>query len=749
MAITFVLLVMAIIYLPVLLLVFLSFSNGLQYYVELFTNAHYMQAVGNTLLIAVVSSLIATIIATMAATGIIYLSKRGKALTMTLNQLPIVNADIVTSFSLVLLFVGLGMANFGLFKLILAHVLIALPFCLLTILPKIRQLDTNLIDAALDLGASPMKAFTSVIVPQLVPAMLQAFLLGFTLSLDDFVITQYNNSGVPTISTVVYGAISRRDIPNAFKALTAIIFVVILIVLVLMNVRSSRLASGKKLSKRVVAIITAVVILLAGGGIIPLIVNNLTPRSSVLKIYNWEDYISIPSDGEGRDLVAEFEAYYRELSGDKNFRVEYHTFTDNEELYSKIKTQRADYDLIFPSEYMVEKMRDENLLKTIDLTKLDADIVDGLDADILARTAAYTATDDANQVWAIPYMVGTVGIMYDTDIIDGMADKTGIDTAAFEEKLAEYGFGVLFGEGGTDAFKGHITMKKSARDSVGIAMLYAERERIRDSIAAHQEQDDAEFDNTELSNILNMQGDFQLSQARQVLEDQIRVMNPFYENDNGKKAFLDPRDTRFAYGLFWSCDAGLAIGENVDGDGEQKENLKFYAPYGTNLWTDNFAIPTYARNTDAAYAFMNFMLDPAQAISNIDYVGSQMAVSDEATIDGEVIIDGEVLTSIGDLKDYYGYDPDAEDGDFDFYNSYVNAVFPPDYALTYSAIMHNFDPVQETAVNDLMVSIQNKAAQLTENAGGGTHIIQWLFVALAGAGVVTAVVYCCTHRRPR
>ena len=116
MAITFVLLVMAIIYLPVLLLVFLSFSNGLQYYVELFTNAHYMQAVGNTLLIAVVASLIATIIATMAATGIIYLSKRGKALTMTLNQLPIVNADIVTSFSLVLLFVGLVMANFGLFK---------------------------------------------------------------------------------------------------------------------------------------------------------------------------------------------------------------------------------------------------------------------------------------------------------------------------------------------------------------------------------------------------------------------------------------------------------------------------------------------------------------------------------------------------------------------------------------------------------------------------------------------------------
>ena len=750
MAMIFVLLVLAIIYLPVLLLVFLSFSNGLQYYVELFTNDHYMQAVGNTLLIAVVSSLIATIIATMAATGIIYLSKRAKALTMTLNQLPVVNADIVTSFSLVLLFVGLGMANFGLFKLILAHVLIALPFCLLTILPKIRQLDTNLIDAALDLGASPMKAFTSVIVPQLVPAMLQAFLLGFTLSLDDFVITQYNNSGVLTISTVVYGAISRRDIPNAFKALTAIIFVVILIVLVLLNVRTNRLANGRKLSKRVIAIITAVVILLAGGGIIPLIVNNLTPRSSVLKIYNWEDYIAIPSDGEGRDLVAEFQDYYRKLSGDKNFRVEYHTFTDNEELYSKIKTQRADYDLIFPSEYMVEKMRDEKLLQPINLNELDADIVDGLDADILARTKAYTATGKDNQVWAIPYMVGTVGIMYDTDVIEGLADYTHIDTETFEMLLENIGFGVLFGETYTDPdtettyetsrFKKHITMKKSARDSVGVAMLYAERERIREILDNHP--DDTGFTDKELqelSDILNMQGEFTLDQARQVLLDQISVMDPYYENDNGKKAFLDPRDTRFAYGLFWSCDAGLAIGENVDSDGEQLENLKFYAPRGTNLWTDNFAIPTYAQNTDAAYAFMNFMLDPDNAADNIDYVGSQMAVATEDA-------DGE-LTAVGELKEEYGYDP--EEDDFYFDNSYVNAVFPPEYALNYSAIMHNFDPKQESAVNDLMVSIQNKAAQLTESMGSGTHIIQWTILALAAGGIITAVVYCCTHRRPR
>ena len=159
MGLTFVFLVMAIVYLPILLLVFLSFSDGLEFYVQLFTTTEYMTAVGNTLLIAVVASFIATIIATMAATGILYLGKRTRAITMAVNQLPVINADIVTSFSLVLLFVGLGMTNLGLLKLLLAHILIALPFCLLTILPKMRQLDANLIDAALDLGASPFKAF--------------------------------------------------------------------------------------------------------------------------------------------------------------------------------------------------------------------------------------------------------------------------------------------------------------------------------------------------------------------------------------------------------------------------------------------------------------------------------------------------------------------------------------------------------------------------------------------------------------
>jgi spermidine/putrescine transport system permease protein len=259
-ALSFVLLIIAVLYLPVLLLVVFSFSGNVisfsgefnftfDLYKDLFANTRIMTAVSNTLLIAVISSFIATIIAAMAAMGVLSMSRRGKAVTMSLNQLPIINADIVTSFSIVLFFVTLNIVNAGFFKLILAHTLIALPFAVLTIIPRIRQLDDNLIDAALDLGATPFTAFLTVVVPQLLPAMFNAFLLGFTLSLDDFVITQYNNDGVPTISTEIYGAISRREIPQEFRALTAIIFAVILVSLIVFNLTAGK--TGKKEAENV------------------------------------------------------------------------------------------------------------------------------------------------------------------------------------------------------------------------------------------------------------------------------------------------------------------------------------------------------------------------------------------------------------------------------------------------------------------------------------------------------------------
>ncbi|MBR4419129.1 MAG: extracellular solute-binding protein, partial [Clostridia bacterium] len=652
----------------------------------------------------------------------------------------------------------------------------ALPFCLLTILPKMRQLDANLIDAALDLGASPFKAFTSVIVPQLVPAMIQAFLLGFTLSLDDFVITQYNNSGVPTISTVIYGAISRRDIPDAFKALTTIIFIVILLVLVVMNFNAARVRKGIRLNKKVVAGILAGILLLTGIGVVPVIASNLTPRAMVLKVYNWEDYIET-------ELLDDFTEYYREkliADGVKNadkFRIEYHTFADNEELYSKINTQRADYDLIFPSEYMVEKMAQDGLLQTIDMTR----VTDELDAAIMDRTKPFTTVYDANnnpvaeQAWAIPYMIGTLGIMYDTRVIDSLEATTGISVEMFEEKLTQYGFGVLFGEGETDAYKGRITMKKSARDSIAIAMIYsAQKENnatglIDNAVYMNDDQYIAgNYDNSLLQDIINMNGAYNIEDARQVLMEQIRTMNPVYENDNGKKSFIDPNNDDFAYGLFWSCDAGLAMYELMEENAEDEDYvnpLRYYAPNGTNLWTDNFAIPTYAKNLDAAYEFINFMLDAENAAVNIDYVGSQMVAAGEAIDDmtgskpaldedGNQIFDenGDPVIEYGDYyvpEDLKNNIPDNEEGIFNPDINYACTVFPNADNLTYAAVMKNFDKAKEKAVTNLMVEVQNKAAQLTEDEVGSTNLFLIALLVLAIAAFIWWLVYALTHRRPR
>ena len=241
-----------------------------------------------------------------------------------------------------------------------------------------------------------------------------------------------------------------------------------------------------------------------------------------------------------------------------------------------------------------------------------------------------------------------------------------------------------------------------------------------------------------LEQILNMDGDYSIDAAREVLMEQIRIMHPVYENDNGKKSFIDPNDDSFAYGLFWSCDAGIAMWEmdEANADNEDFENpLRFYAPNGTNLWTDNFAIPTYAKNTDAAYAFMNFMLNHENAALNTDYVGSQMiAVGDDYTT----------------LKDDYGVPQPGQPYDiFDAETNYACTIFPTEDNINYSAIMHNFNKQKEKAVNSLMVEVQNKAAQLTEDEGSS---VNWFLIAicvLSIGGFTWWLIYKLTHLRPR
>lgn len=245
-------------YLPILLIVIFSFSEGsgisfsdfefgLQNYRDLFNNNVILEAIFNSLLIATIAAFTATIIGTMACVGMMKMRKRTRGVMMALNLTPMINATIVTAFSLVLLYATLGMVNMGYIRLILAHTLVALPIVMLIVLPKLRGLDKNMFEAAQDLGATPSQAFFKVMIPLLFPAMLGAFLVGFTLSVDEFIITNYNNADIVTIPTIVYAPRSFRWQPS-FRALSAIVFMVVILALIIVNFKLSRNAK-KRLTK--------------------------------------------------------------------------------------------------------------------------------------------------------------------------------------------------------------------------------------------------------------------------------------------------------------------------------------------------------------------------------------------------------------------------------------------------------------------------------------------------------------------
>ena len=201
--------------------------------------------IGGTILLALGSALIATVFGTIGAIGTFYSKRTAKTLINFANQIPVVNADVVTGFSLcVLLIVLLGISKDTFVPLVAGHVVLCAPFVYLSVMPRLKQMDNNLYEAALDLGATPAQALFKVVIPQLLPGILSGFMLAITLSLDDYFITTYTKpSTFDTISTYVVNATKggQTDIKTALWALSTIIFLIVVIVVVLMNV-----VSGKK-----------------------------------------------------------------------------------------------------------------------------------------------------------------------------------------------------------------------------------------------------------------------------------------------------------------------------------------------------------------------------------------------------------------------------------------------------------------------------------------------------------------------
>lgn len=237
-------LIFLFLYAPIGTLIVLSFNASrtrakwggftFKWYMELFQNDDILRALGNTLLIALVSSVVAVIIGTIACVAMNHMKKRTRTVMMGITNIPMLNADIVTGISLMLLFISFGF-RFGLGTILLSHITFNIPYVILSVMPRMKQLNPSTYEAALDLGASPITAFFKVVFPDLMPGILSGFLMAFTMSLDDFIITHFTKgAGVDTLSTKIYTEV-RKGIKPEMYALSTIIFVTVLALLILVN----------------------------------------------------------------------------------------------------------------------------------------------------------------------------------------------------------------------------------------------------------------------------------------------------------------------------------------------------------------------------------------------------------------------------------------------------------------------------------------------------------------------------------
>lgn len=249
-------LIFLFLYAPIVTLMVLSFNASktrakwggftMKWYLSIFRNEAILQALSNTLIIALLSSLTATVIGTVACLSMQSMKRRNRAVIMGVTNIPMLNADIVTGISLMLLFITLGL-RFGFMTILLSHITFNIPYVILSVMPRMKQLNPSIYEAALDLGASHIQAFFKVVFPDILPGVLSGFLMAFTMSLDDFIITHFTKGpGIDTLSTKIYTEVKKGIKPEMY-ALSTLIFVTVLVLLLLVNKTPS---GKKKLRKR-------------------------------------------------------------------------------------------------------------------------------------------------------------------------------------------------------------------------------------------------------------------------------------------------------------------------------------------------------------------------------------------------------------------------------------------------------------------------------------------------------------------
>ena len=562
-------LTMLFFYLPILYIIIFSFNDSrsltkfggfsLRWYEKMFADSTMMEAVLYTVIIAVIATVVATVVGTITAIGLSKSRKVVQKMVERINDLPVMNPDIVTAISLLMFFSVLTVKK-GFGTLLLAHIMFCIPYVMLSVTPKLRSLDPNLIDAAMDLGATPFQALAKVIVPQIKPGIVSGALIAFTMSFDDFVISYFTTgNGVNNISILVY-TMSKRVNPS-INALSTIVILLITLVLGVVNivpiVREKREKDGKSsraVSRKAMAAVAAVLALAVVGGTVGARLSQQHKSaaavekygSNVLKLY-------LPGEYLGENVISDFEKQY-------GVRVIVENFDSNEMMYTKLMAGDR-YDVIIPSDYMIERLMNEDFLQPLDKSMIPN--MENMSDAVLGMSY------DPDNTYSIPYFWGSVGLVYNHE---------NVDPAVIESE----GWEVLRN---TD-YAGHIYIYDSERDSFMMAFKA-------------------------LGYSMNTEDPNEINDAYEWLLQMNNTMSPVYVTDEVIDGMMNGyKDIAVVY----SGDAAVVLDEN--------EDMSFYMPsQGTNIWCDAMVIPQNAENPKLAHEFINYMLTYEAAFDNTETVG--------------------------------------------------------------------------------------------------------------------------------
>ena len=587
-------LVFLFLYAPIFLLIVFSFNAGdssavwrgfsLHWYEALFQNRLIIESVYMTLLVSLLATLLATVAGTFAAIGLYSLPRRKRDTLLTLSNLPMVNADIVTGVSLCLFFVAAfqlwgrfarwfndaqgavtlrSRLALGFGTLLVAHLAFNIPYVILNVAPKLRQMDRNLVDAAQDLGCTWFQAFWKVILPEIQPGIVSGALISFTMSIDDFVISYFTaGSSTSTLAMTIYGMTKRRITPE-INAVSTLLFLSVLLLLVAYNIREIRQEKRRKRAdhgtpdlwertrvflstpagkwvQRGTALAAAVCFV-----VVVSFLAEATHSRPVVNVCSWGEYIDT-------DLIDQFEA-------ETGIRVNYQTAESNETLYSLLKSGGADYDVIVPSDYMIAQLIEEGMLAELDYSQIP-------NFALIGERFRNLSYDPENR-YTVPYTWGTLGIIYNSSMVDEPIESWG---DLYDDRNA-----------------GNVLLINNSRDALAEVLLY-------------------------LGYSVNTTDEEEIQEAYRLLSDAVR--RGVYQGKVMDEVFQKMEGGNAAIASYYAGDY-LSMREN-------NEDLRYVIPReGANWFVDAMCVLKDTPHMAEAEAWINFIASTEANLANMDFIG--------------------------------------------------------------------------------------------------------------------------------